>query len=61
LYDKGFNKELLFSLFYATLPLWLSGLGLGIMKLCHVETLLALSLFGPGVVFSNWIKELLKN
>jgi hypothetical protein len=41
--DIGFNKELLFSLFYVTLPLWLSALGLGIMKLRHVETLLALS------------------
>ena len=52
LYDKGFNKELLFSLIYVSLPLWISGLGFGLMKL---------SLFRLEVVFSGWIKDLLKN
>src|SRR5438045_3954539 len=59
-YEKGLNKELFLSLLYTSLPLLLSCLGLVILKLCHVETLLALSLFEPGFAFSDWIKELLK-
>ena len=61
-YEKGFNfnKELFFTLFYTSLPLLLFCLELGILKLCYVEMLIVLSLFEPGFVFADWMKDLLK-
>ncbi|GES94603.1 hypothetical protein GLOIN_2v193871 [Rhizophagus clarus] len=50
--EKGFNKK---RIFYVLVPLFLSGIGVGVN---HEKLILAILLFGPGVVFASWIKDL---
>ncbi|CAG8746979.1 11522_t:CDS:2, partial [Funneliformis caledonium] len=57
--EKGFNKEFFICTSYVSLPLCLSGIVMGVMTHHHIEPILAISLFGPGVLFADWIKDLL--
>ena len=59
--EKGFNKEFFICILYASVPLCLSSIGVGIMKYYHIETTLAISLFGPGVAFVELVKDYLLN
>jgi hypothetical protein len=55
--ENGFNKK---RILYVLVPLFLSGIGMGVMAGYDAKLTLAVSLFGPGVVFACWIKDFQK-
>ncbi|RGB21703.1 hypothetical protein C1646_777467 [Rhizophagus diaphanus] len=57
--QKQRGQGFFIDVFYILLPLCASGIGVEVMLHYHVEPTLAISIFGLGVLFAEWIKDLL--